>query len=1193
MGKKKGNKAETNGEVDVDEIENDGPETAPSAGKKGKKSKKKKEDYDEDDIADELEELKLEEGGEEIDEKDEEPAPEKKNKKEKKKSKKKVVSSDEESEEEAVVIKPKMGGGFAALMMDDDDDDDIDEEEDEEEEEQVVVQEKLKPKKDKKKKENKTDGAEDMDTAPPPTPTTMDEEKGKKGKKGKKKKKDADDDEDIDALLAEIEAEHRGEKPKPKEEEKKDDDSENKPEDAPLAEEENKKKKKKKKGQSEEAPELSTDAKSEAIIQEGDGEKADDAVEESSKKKKKKKKAKDAAAASENKDSKEGTPAPEGSKEGTPTPDDKDGGDDDDDEESSGKKKKKKGEKDEKKPKGKVGNKMLAAMREELARQEAEKERNRLQEEDEDRKEDERIKAAEEAKKLEEERKERKKQKEKERKERLRAEGKLLTKAQKQAQQRAQEMLEHLRAQGVELPGEGEKRPRAGTRVRPGKKNKKDQQQQQEEKQDEKEEVVEEKMVVEDASKVEEVKVEEEEEIKDAWDVSSDEEEEKPEIKKEEIKKIKKEEAEDEDEDEDDDEEESEEESSEEDESDDDNMTEAEKRRAKAETRIEKRKVENEKNRDPDTLRAPVVCVLGHVDHGKTKILDKLRKTNVQDGEVGGITQQIGATNVPMDAVRSQTRMAKDFDINELKFPGLLIIDTPGHESFRNLRNRGSSMCDIAILVVDITQGLEPQTIESINLLKKRKTPFVVALNKVDRVFEWESHPSKDIRETILTQNESSKNDFTRRTNEIMLALNEEGLNAALFWENPDPRSYVSLVPTSAISGDGMGNLIAMICQMCQERLAPRLIFTEQLQCIVLEVKTIAGHGVTIDVILINGRLHAGDTIILAGTDGPIVTQIRALLLPQPMKEIRVKGQYSEFKEIAAAQGVKIAAKEMEKAIAGLELLVAQHEDEVEIHREKADKEFKTAMRSIKVKDQGVYVQASTLGALEALLEFFKVNKVPYSGVRVGPVVKRDVMKAAAMLEHDPMYAAILAFDVKVEKDAQELADKEGVKIFSEETIYHLGDRYVDYIKEYKKKKQDEFKNVAVFPCRIKIIPTAIFNNRNPIVMGVSVEQGILRTGTPLCVPSKEFCEIGIVTSLEFDHKNVDMAKKGVDVCIKIEPAPGHTPKLFGRHFEATDQLVSKITRESINACKDYFRDDLGKPEWKLMAELKKEFQIL
>ncbi|KAK8407002.1 hypothetical protein O3P69_007509 [Scylla paramamosain] len=875
---------------------------------------------------------------------------------------------------------------------------------------------------------------------------------------------------------------------------------------------------------------------------------------------------------------------------------------------SKKKKKKKKGEKDEeedlKAKKGKPNKKMLAAMKEMLAKQKEQEEKLKAEEEERQRKEEERLRQIEEEKRLEQEKKERKKQKEKERKERLKAEGKLLTPKQKQDMRRAQGLLEHLKAQGVSLPEAGEKRPRPGTRVRPKKKreDKSDEQEDQQEQlqsESEKMEATEvlkggEEEVADSWDQMEEEE-EEEEDVKDAWDETDDDDDEEDEEEDDTSEATKasldtkKSERDDDNEDED---EESEEESESED-SEDERQTEAEKRKQRALMRIAKRKEESEKKLTLDNLRAPVVCVLGHVDHGKTKILDKLRRTNVQEGEVGGITQQIGATNVPTHGIQRQTHMVKDFDMGKLKFPGLLIIDTPGHESFSNLRSRGSSLCDIAILVVDITQGLEPQTVESINLLKKKKTPFVVALNKVDRVFEWVSNSSKDIREIIKTQKEPSKNDFERRCKEIIQGLNIQGLNAALFWENPDARQYVSLVPTSAISGDGMGNLISLVCDMCQQRLSRRLMFNEELQCTVLEVKTIQGHGTTIDVILINGRLREGDTIILAGTEGPIVTQIRSLLLPKPLKEIRVKGQYDEFKEIAAAQGVKIAARDLEKAIAGLNLQVAYHEDEVELLKEEVDKEFKAAMRSIKVKERGVYVQASTLGALEALLEFFKANNVPYSGIRVGPVVKRDVMRAAAMLEHDPMYAVILAFDVKVEKDAQELADKEGVKIFSEETIYHLGDRYVEYIKEYKKKKQDEFRSVAVFPCKLKIIPTAIFNKRDPIVLGVTVDAGILRTGTPLCVPSKEFVEIGIVTSMEFDHKNVDLAKKGVDVCIKIEPVPGNTPKLFGRHFESEDLLVSKISRESINACKDYFRDDLSKGDWKLMAELKKEFQIL
>jgi len=212
-------------------------------------------------------------------------------------------------------------------------------------------------------------------------------------------------------------------------------------------------------------------------------------------------------------------------------------------------------------------------------------------------------------------------------------------------------------------------------------------------------------------------------------------------------------------------------------------------------------------------------------------------------------------------------------------------------------------------------------------------------------------------------------------------------------------------------------------------------------------------------------------------------------------------------------------------------------------------------------------------------------------------VAKRDVMRAAAMLEHDDKYAVVLAFDVKVDRDAQELADKEGVRIFSEETIYHLGDRYVEYLEEYKRKKQEENRAQAVFPCRLKIIPENIFNKRDPIVMGVHVEAGVLRTGTVLCVPPsaerEKILEIGVVASMEFDHKEVDLAKKGVDVCIRVYPSAGSTAELYGRHFAAPDPLVSLISRESINACKDFFRDDLTKADWKLMAELKTLFEII
>ncbi|KAI5641914.1 translation-initiation factor 2 domain-containing protein [Phthorimaea operculella] len=276
------------------------------------------------------------------------------------------------------------------------------------------------------------------------------------------------------------------------------------------------------------------------------------------------------------------------------------------------------------------------------------------------------------------------------------------------------------------------------------------------------------------------------------------------------------------------------------------------------------------------------------------------------------------------------------------------------------------------------------------------------------------------------------------------------GLNAALFYENPDPRSYVSLVPTSAVTGEGMGNLLAMIVSACEGPLHKRLIFSHQLLATVLEVKAIPGLGTTIDTILINGTLREGDTMVLAGTDGPI-------------------NAYIEHKEVTGAQGVKIAAKELEKAIAGLNLLVAQKPDEVEVLKEEVARELKSALSSIKLSDRGVYVQASTLGSLEALLEFLRTSKIPYSAIRIGPVVKRDVMKASAMLEHDSQWAVILAFDVKIERDAQEMADNLGVKIFAADIIYHLFDKFTAYREELKQRKREEFKHIAVFPCKLKV----------------------------------------------------------------------------------------------------------------------------
>ncbi|XP_005462936.1 eukaryotic translation initiation factor 5B isoform X1 [Oreochromis niloticus] len=908
-------------------------------------------------------------------------------------------------------------------------------------------------------------------------------------------------------------------------------------------------------------------------------------------------------------------------------------------------KKKKKGEKDKDEDKKKKGpsKATVKAMQEALAKMKEEEERAKKEEEERQRRLEELEKERLEKERLEQERKEKKKQKEKERKERLKKEGKLLTKAQKEARARAEATLMLLQAQGVDVPSR-DKEVQKKKPVYSDKRRKKPATQTAEETSEVTSPTSETPEPV--AMETEPEAPPAEPEVKpdaavDNWEaIASDEEKERKmglsrTRREAELKKVHievkediaappqpaasedEEEEEEEDEDDDDEEEDEDDEDSEEeaevekptvasqgkrrapseDESseseDDDGRTKEERLYDRAKRRIEKRKMENLKNIDLETLRAPVVCVLGHVDTGKTKILDKLRHTHVQDGEAGGITQQIGATNVPKETIEEQTKMVKNFNKESIKIPGMLIIDTPGHESFSNLRNRGSSLCDIAILVVDIMHGLEPQTLESINLLKEKKCPFIVALNKIDRLYDWKKSPETDVVATLKKQKKNTKDEFDERTKAIIVEFAQQGLNAALFYENKDPRTFVSLVPTSAHSGDGMGNLIALLVELTQTMLARRLAHCDELRAQVMEVKALPGMGTTIDVILINGRLREGETIIVPGVEGPIVTQIRGLLLPPPLKELRVKNQYEKHKEVSTSQGVKILGKDLEKALAGLPLLVAHKDDEIPVLRDELVRELKQTLSSIKLEEKGVYVQASTLGSLEALLEFLRTSKVPYAGINIGPVHKKDVMKASTMLEHDPQYAVILAFDVKVERESQEMADTLGVRIFSAEIIYHLFDAFTKYREDYKKAKQDEFRHVAVFPVKLRVLPQFIFNSRDPIVMGVTVEAGVLKQGTPLCVPSKAFVDIGVVTSIEINHKPVDTAKKGQEICIKIEPIPGESPKMYGRHFEATDIIVSKITRASIDALKNWFRDEMQKSDWQLIMELKKTFEII
>ncbi|KAG6004091.1 hypothetical protein E4U43_000799 [Claviceps pusilla] len=752
---------------------------------------------------------------------------------------------------------------------------------------------------------------------------------------------------------------------------------------------------------------------------------------------------------------------------------------------------------------------LIQKQQEELRKRKEEEERRlaeaKLRAEQEEKLEAEELKRREEARLL-------KKQKEKEKIEQLKKEGKFLTKAQKEEKARNERKLQQMLAAGIKVgPQESADEPKKKV-VYDNKKKKTRNEKVDEEAalaeaaerariqaekalKEAEEKAAREKAEAEAAAAAEKAAAESDieddweaaaasdDDVKDSWDADSDDENSKSNGKDSG--------GQDED-DEDEDESESE--------SEDEELSAARQaelqRKKEAAERREKAHQAALAARSKDNLRSPICCILGHVDTGKTKLLDKIRQTNVQEGEAGGITQQIGATYFPVDAIKQKTAVVNKNNEFEFKVPGLLVIDTPGHESFSNLRSRGSSLCNIAILVVDIMHGLEPQTLESMRLLRDRKTPFIVALNKIDRLYGWKKVDNNGFQESLALQNKAVHNEFKKRLDETKLAFAEQGFNAELFYENKSMSKFVSLVPTSAHTGEGIPDMLKLIVQLTQERMVGSLMYLSEVQATVLEVKAIEGFGMTIDVVLSNGILREGDRIVICGTEGAIKTNIRALLTPAPLRELRLKSQYVHNKEVKAALGVKISAPGLEGAIAGSRLMVVGPDDDEEDIEDEVVADLANLLSRVEKTGRGVSVQASTLGSLEALLDFLKDCKIPVANVGIGPVYKRDVMQSGIMLEKAPDYAVMLCFDVKVDKEAQAYAEEQGIKIFTADIIYHLFDDFTKHMNDMLEKKKEESKMLAVFPCVLK--PVAVFNKTGPIVIGVDVVDGQLKINTPM-----------------------------------------------------------------------------------------------
>lgn len=532
-------------------------------------------------------------------------------------------------------------------------------------------------------------------------------------------------------------------------------------------------------------------------------------------------------------------------------------------------------------------------------------------------------------------------------------------------------------------------------------------------------------------------------------------------------------------------------------------------------------------------VRQPIVAVLGHVDSGKTSLLDTIRGTGVQGREAGGITQHIGASFLPAQTLRESCGgLYARLESSEFRVPGILVIDTPGHEVFRNLRTRGGSAADIAILVVDANRGFQMQTNESLDILRKRRVPFVVALNKVDALGGWRKTGDESITAALKSQGESMRSALDEKIYAVVGSLSVLGYESEAFWRVGDFKRQVAIVPVSARTRVGIPELLTVLVGLTQQYLKGRLDqSSKEPRGIVLEVNDEPGLGETANVILVDGSLAMGDTVTVATRGGAISTRPRAILLPRPLDEMRdPRDRFMPVESVDAAAGVKIASPGLAGVLPGSTMYVDPDPAGVERHRAAIDSEIGSVF--IDTATTGVIVKCDTIGSLEALTEMVSTGGTAISKADIGAVTKRDVAEARATKERNRHLGVILAFNVKILPDAREEAEAHHVRIFDNRVIYDLVDSYTRWVGEDSAHIEDAVFSEMTPVSRFTFMEGCAFRNSGPAVFGVRVEVGLLRQKVQFMDPTGR--RVGTIHQLQRDKKPVDSARAGEEVACSV-----------------------------------------------------------
>jgi translation initiation factor 5B len=570
--------------------------------------------------------------------------------------------------------------------------------------------------------------------------------------------------------------------------------------------------------------------------------------------------------------------------------------------------------------------------------------------------------------------------------------------------------------------------------------------------------------------------------------------------------------------------------------------------------------------------------MLGHVDTGKTSLLDKIRGTAVQIREAGGLTQQIGASFFPIDTLVAITqRLVKNFNVN-IKVPGLLVVDTPGHEAFANLRTRGGSVADIAILVIDVMHGFENQTFESLEILKNRKVPFIIAANKIDRIDGWKSLENTPFLESYITHSRYVREDLDNRIYNIMGTLSRQGFSSERFDKVRDFTKNVAIVPVSAKTGEGIGELLAVLIGLTQQFLAKKLQVSEGPALgTILEVREEVGLGITLNAIIFDGVLKSEDTIVIGGKEGPITTKIRAILIPQPLDEIRdPRKKFTSINEAPAAAGIKIAAPDIDDAIPGAPLIAVGPNDLLE----DIQKEVASELERLRVQtDQiGIILKTDTLGSLEAIVESLTIRNIPIRMADIGDVSRRDVIEAVSVKHEEPLYGALLAFNVKILPDAEREARNQKIKIFWNDIIYNLMDDYIRWMEEEKEAKARKEFETLIQPGKIQLMDGFVFRRAKPAIFGVEILAGVIKPN--VIMMNIQGDRIGRISQIQDKRESVSKAEEGKEVAIAM-PQP-----IYGRHIKERDVLYVDIPEQHAKLLRTKFSERLTESAQTVLQEL-------